>query len=384
MTYSVAVSGASGYAGGEILRILAAHPDVEIRTVTAHSNAGQPLIQHQPHLRSLAHLTLADTTPEVLAGHDIVFLALPHGQSGQFTDALKDTPLVIDAGADHRLESVADWDRFYGGDFHEPWVYGVPELPVAGSTQRERLVGATRIAAPGCNASTVSLSLAPGVAAGVIDPSDIVTVLAVGPSGAGRSLRTNLLASEILGSANPYAVGGTHRHIPEIRQALAAARSQTSQGRLNSAGSRAGSANFAPDSEVWEGSVTGEPAGPEGIRISFTPVLVPMARGILATSTAPIAAGATDDDIRGAWEAAYGDETFVQVLPPGEFPRTADVLGANTALMGLAIDRAANRVVVVTAVDNLVKGTAGAAIQSMNIALGLPEGTALTVNGVAP
>ncbi len=356
MTYSVAVSGASGYAGGEILRILAAHPDVEIRTVTAHSNAGQPLIQHQPHLRSLSHLTLQETTPEILAGHDIVFLALPHGQSGQYTDALGDTPLVIDAGADHRLESIADWDAFYGGDFHEPWVYGVPELPVAGAKQRERLVGASRIAAPGCNASTVSLSLAPGVAAGVIDPSDIVTVLAVGPSGAGKSLKPNLLASEILGSANPYAVGGTHRHIPEIRQALAAAR----------------------------GAQTGEATPDEGIRISFTPVLVPMARGILATSTARIAPGASDDEIRAAWEAAYGDETFVQLLPAGDFPRTADVIGANTALMGLAIDRAANRVTVVTAVDNLVKGTAGAAVQSMNIALGLAEGTALTVNGVAP
>ncbi|MBW9109812.1 N-acetyl-gamma-glutamyl-phosphate reductase [Microbacterium ureisolvens] len=356
MTYSVAVSGASGYAGGEILRILAAHPDVEIRTVTAHSNAGQPLIQHQPHLRSLAHLTLAETSPEVLAGHDIVFLALPHGQSGQYTDALGDTPLVIDAGADHRLESVADWDRFYGGDFHEPWAYGVPELPVAGAKQRERLVGASRIAAPGCNASTVSLSLAPGVAAGVIDPSDIVSVLAVGPSGAGKSLKTNLLAAEILGTANPYAVGGSHRHIPEIRQALAAARPSNAE----------------------------RATADEGIRISFTPVLVPMSRGILATSTAPITPGATDDEIRGAWEAAYGDETFVQLLPAGQFPRTADVLGANTALMGLAIDRAANRVIVVTAVDNLVKGTAGAAVQSMNIALGLAEGTALSVNGVAP
>ncbi|MGA7147597.1 MAG: Asd/ArgC dimerization domain-containing protein, partial [Microbacterium sp.] len=249
MTYSVAVSGASGYAGGEILRILAAHPDVEIRTVTAHSNAGQPLIQHQPHLRSLAHLTLSATTPEVLAGHDVVFLALPHGQSGQYTEALGDTPLVIDAGADHRLESVADWDNFYGGTFHDTWAYGVPELPVGGAKQRDRLAAASRIAAPGCNASTVSLSLAPGVAAGVIDPSDIVTVLAVGPSGAGKALKSNLLASEILGSANPYAVGGSHRHIPEIRQALAAA------------------------------GATGD------IRISFTPVLVPMARGILATST---------------------------------------------------------------------------------------------------
>ena len=344
MTSSVAVSGASGYAGGEILRLLAAHPEVEIRTVTAHSSAGEPLIAHQPHLRSLRHLTLQPTTPEVLAGHDIVFLALPHGQSGQYTDALQDAPLVIDAGADHRLTSQDAWDTFYGGTFHEPWAYGVPELPGG----RAALVGATRIAAPGCNASTVSLSLAPGVAAGVIDSSDIVAVLAVGPSGAGKSLKSNLLAAEILGSANPYAVGGTHRHIPEIRQALAAA------------------------------GATGD------VRISFTPVLVPMARGILATSTAPIADGVTDAQIRDAWEQAYVDEPFVQVLPEGHFPRTADVLGANTALIGLAVDRAANRVVVVTAVDNLVKGTAGAAIQSMNIALGLPEATGLTVNGVAP
>ncbi|MFJ2544333.1 N-acetyl-gamma-glutamyl-phosphate reductase [Microbacterium sp. NPDC087589] len=350
MTYSVAVSGASGYAGGEILRLLASHPDIEIRTVTAHSNAGQPLVQHQPHLRSLAHLTLQDTTPETLAGHDIVFLALPHGQSGQYTDALGDTPLVIDAGADHRLTSRESWDAFYGGDFHEPWAYGVPELLVGGNKQRETLRDAKRIAAPGCNASTVSLSLAPGVAAGVIDAGDIVSVLAVGPSGAGKSLKTNLLAGEILGSANPYAVGGTHRHIPEIRQALAAASG----------------------------------AAPDGIRISFTPVIVPMSRGILATSTAPIVGDASDAEIRAAWEGAYGDETFVQLLPAGHFPRTADVLGANTALIGLAIDRPANRVTVVTAVDNLVKGTAGAAVQSMNLALGLPESRALSVNGVAP
>lgn len=354
MTYTVAVSGASGYAGGEILRLLASHPDIEVRTVTAHSNAGQPLIQHQPHLRSLAHLTLQDTTPEILAGHDIVFLALPHGQSGQYTDALGDVPLIIDAGADHRLTSQQSWDAFYDGHFHEPWAYGVPELLVGDGKQRESLRGATRIAAPGCNASTVSLSLAPGVAAGVIDPSDIVTVLAVGPSGAGKSLKPNLLASEILGSANPYAVGGTHRHIPEIQQAL-----RQAQG----AGGAAGAAQ---------------------VRISFTPVLVPMARGILATSTAPIVDGASDEEIRSAWESAYGDEKFVQLLPAGQFPRTADVLGANTALIGLAIDRAANRVVVVTAVDNLVKGTAGAAIQSMNLALGLPEDRALSVNGVAP
>lgn len=347
MTYSVAVSGASGYAGGEILRLLANHPDVEITTVTAHSSAGDPLVAHQPHLRSLRHLELQPTTPEILAGHDIVFLALPHGQSGQYTDALGDAGLVIDAGADHRLTSRDAWDQFYGGEFHTPWAYGVPELLVDGAKQRENLVGASRIAAPGCNASTVSLSLVPGVSAGVIESHDIVSVLAVGPSGAGKSLKPHLLGAELLGTANPYAVGGTHRHIPEIQQALRA-------------------------------------AGATDPRVSFTPVLVPMARGILATTTARIANDATDAQIRAAWEDAYGDEVFVQLLPEGQQPRTADVTGANTALMSVTIDRAADRVVIVAAVDNLAKGTAGAAIQSMDIALGLDETTALTTNGVAP
>ena len=383
MTFSVAVSGASGYAGGEILRILAAHPDVEIRTVTAHTSAGQPLIDHQPHLRSLRHLTLRDTTPESLTGHDVVVLALPHGQSGRLTDAVADVPLVIDVGADHRLESPSDWEQFYGGAFSQPWTYGVPELPVGTGKQRDRLVGATRIAAPGCNASTVSLSLAPGVAAGVIDPGDIVSVLAVGPSGAGKSLKPHLLASEVLGSANPYAVGGSHRHIPEIRQALAAA-AAGSERRTGIGSARPQHPNSASTSESGTSASSSSASGHSPIRVSFTPVIVPMARGILATSTAPIAPGATDADIRDAWDAAYAGETFVQVLPPGSFPRTADVLGANTALLGLAIDRAANRVVVVAAVDNLVKGTAGAAVQSMNIALGLPEDRGLTVNGVAP
>ncbi|UTX52205.1 N-acetyl-gamma-glutamyl-phosphate reductase [Leucobacter aridicollis] len=354
MTYSVAVAGASGYAGGELLRLLAEHPEFEIRTVTGHSNAGKPLISSQPHLRSLAHLTLQETTPEVLDGHDVVFFALPHGASGALTAQLTDVRLAIDCGADHRLISESDWAAFYGGEYNEAWTYGVPELIVAGgpgeaaTRQRARLASATRIAAPGCNASTVSLSLAPGIAAGVIEPQDIVTVLAVGPSGAGKAAHTHLLGAELMGTANPYAVGGTHRHIPEIQQALRGA---------------------------------GAAANPT---LSFTPVLVPMSRGILATSTARITPGTTAADVRAAWETAYADETFVHVLPEGVFPRTADTIGANTCLMGVAIDEAAGRVVVVAAVDNLAKGTAGAAIQSANIALGIPEATGLSVNGVAP
>lgn len=348
MPYSVAVAGASGYAGGELLRLLAMHPELEIRTVTAHQNAGQPVASVHPHLRSLAELRFAETSAENLAGHDVVFLALPHGTSAPLTAELGEDVVVIDCGADHRLESAEDWAAFYGGPHADVWEYGVPELPRAtGPDQRSRLRDATRIAAPGCNASTVALSLAPGIAAGVIEATDLVSVLAVGPSGAGRSLKPELLASEILGAAAPYAVGGVHRHIPEIAQALR-----------------------------WAGA-------PE-VTISFTPVLVPMSRGILATSTARIAPGVDAASVREAWESASAGEPFVQLLAPGEFPRTADVLGANTALLGLAVDEAAGRVVVVAAVDNLVKGTAGAAIQSANLALGLDETLALPVNGVAP
>jgi N-acetyl-gamma-glutamyl-phosphate reductase len=348
MVFSVAVAGASGYAGGELLRLLAGHPEFEVRTVTAHSNAGQRLVDLQPQLRSLAHLVLVDTTPENLSGHDVVFVALPHGKSGELTAHLPNDTLVVDCGADHRLENPDDWAAFYGGDYFGAWTYGVPELVTADGKQRDRIVGARRIAAPGCNASTVALALAPGIHAGVIEEQDLVAVLAVGPSGAGKSLKVANLAAEILGSANPYAVGGTHRHIPEIVQSLR-----------------------------WAGSAT-------DATISFTPVIVPMSRGILATSTARLAPGTSAAAVRAAWEGAYADEPFVHLLPEGHFPRTADVLGANTALIGLAVDEAAGRVVTITAIDNLVKGTAGAAIQSANIALGLTETLGLTMNGVAP
>ncbi len=348
MTFSVAVAGASGYAGGELLRLLSAHPEFEVRTVTAFQNAGQTLISVQPHLRSLAHLELQPTDAATLAGHDVVFLALPHGTSGEVTKYLPADTLVVDCGADHRLTDPAAWDTFYGGEFFGAWDYGMPELVLAdGRAQRESLVGSKRIAVPGCNVTAITLGLAPGIRAGVIEPADLVAVLAVGPSGAGKALRTELLAGEVLGSASAYQVGGIHRHTPEIIQNLTA-------------------------------------AGGNGVTVSFTPVLVPMSRGILATSTARLTAGTSAAHVREAWEAAYVDEPFVYVLPVGQFPRTADTVGANTALLGLAVDEAAGRVVVVSAIDNLVKGTAGSAIQCANIALGLPETTGLTVDGVAP
>ena len=348
MPLSVAVAGASGYAGGELLRLLADHPDFDIQTVTAFSNAGEPLISTQPHLRSLAGLTLQETTAEVLSGHDVVFLALPHGKSGEVTAALPEGTLVIDCGADHRLTDEADWAAFYGGDYFGAWTYGLPELVHAdGSKQRDLLKNTKRIAVPGCNVTAITLGLAPAIRAGLVEAHDLVAVLAVGPSGAGKSLKTEYLAAEIMGSASAYAVGGSHRHNPEIRQNLRV-------------------------------------AGAADVSISFTPMLVPMSRGILATSTARLAPGATAASIEAAFEEAYADEPFVHLLPAGSFPRTADTVGANTALIGFAVDESAGRLVTITAIDNLVKGTAGAAIQSANIALGLAETAGLTVNGVAP
>lgn len=353
MTLSAAIAGASGYAGGEVIRLLCAHPQIRPRTFTAHSNAGELLGTVQPHLRSLASEVFVDTTAENLAGHDVVFLALPHGKSGALAAevaALSPETLIVDCGADHRLHDEGAWDDFYGGPFNQPWTYGVPELLVGGVKQRLALAGTKRIAAPGCNASTVALALAPAVSRNLVDPTGIVASLAVGPSGAGKALRTNLLAAEILGSASPYAVGGTHRHIPEIEQAL----------------------------------TESNPNLTEPVRVSLTPALVPMARGILAMCSAPLRDGITEEELRAAYSAAYDDERFVQVLARGQQPSTGATVGANTVLMSVQVDERARRAIIVAAVDNLAKGTAGAAIQSANIALGLPEDSGLTVNGVAP
>lgn len=354
MTFSVAVAGASGYAGGEMLRVLLGHPEAEIGALTAHSNAGSRLGGLHPHLRSLADRVLEPTTVEALAGHDVVVLALPHGASGAVAAQLAergDGAVVVDLGADHRLVDPAAWEAYYGSTHAGTWPYGLPELLHAGETtaavQRETLASARRIAVPGCNVTAVTLGLQPGIAAGVVEPLDVVAVLAVGYSGAGRTLKTHLLASEALGTAQPYAVGGSHRHIPEIVQNLRAA--------------------GAPD-----------------VTLSFTPALVPMARGILATTTARLVAGTDPAAVRAAWETAYADEPFVHLLPEGEWPSTAATVGANTALVQVAVDERAGRVVTVTALDNLVKGTAGGALQSLNVALGLPETLGLPTDGVAP
>ncbi|HVK44340.1 MAG TPA: N-acetyl-gamma-glutamyl-phosphate reductase, partial [Micropruina sp.] len=337
MTFRIAVAGCTGYAGGELLRLLLQHPNVTIGNLTAKSSAGSRLIEHHPHLLPLADVQVLDTTPENLAGHDVVFLALPHGTSADVAEQLGPDVLVIDSGADFRLADAADWQRFYGTPHAGTWPYGLPELP----GQREKLAHTNRIAVPGCFPTTVTLAMLPGLTGGLVEGTDVVAVAPTGPSGAGRSLRTNLLAAELLGSASAYGVGGTHRHVPEMLQ------------------------NFRL-------------LGAAAPTLSFTPVLVPMARGILATVTAPIADGVDPATVRPTYQQAYADEPFVHLLPDGIWPQTQSVIGSNAVHLQVTVDAAANRLVAVAALDNLTKGTAGGAVQSMNLALGLPETTGLT------
>jgi N-acetyl-gamma-glutamyl-phosphate reductase len=341
----VAVAGATGYAGGEILRLLLGHPAcadgrLTIGALTAAASAGSTLGEQHPHLIPLAQRTIEPTDPAVLASHDVVFLALPHGHSAALAEQLGPDTLIIDCGADFRLTDAGAWERFYGTTHAGSWPYGLPELPGA----RERLRGARRIAVPGCYPTAALLALSPAMAQDLIEPA--VTVVAVsGTSGAGRAAKADLLGSEVIGSARAYNIAGAHRHTPEIAQGLAA---------------------------VTDRDVT----------VSFTPVLIPTSRGILATCTARTRAPLSQ--LRAAYEKAYDAEPFVYLMPEGQLPRTGAVIGSNAAHVAVAVDEAAETFVAIVAIDNLVKGTGGAAVQSMNLALGWSEGEGLSVVGVAP
>jgi N-acetyl-gamma-glutamyl-phosphate reductase len=345
----VAVAGASGYAGGELLRLLAGHPHLEIGPLSANSNAGTPVTAAHPQLTGhpvLDDAVFASTDPDLLADADLLFTALPHGESAQLAARLPAQLKVVDLGADFRLAGPGAWTRYYPTPYAGQWTYGLPELPGA----RDAIKAAATVAAPGCYATASILALAPLLAAGLAEPADIVIVAASGTSGAGRSLRPDLLATEVMGSMSAYQVGGTHRHTPEIEQNIATERS-------------------------------GFPATPP-VTVSFTPTLAPMARGILATCTARSAA--TVADLRAALAAAYGAEPFVHLLPGGRWPATAATLGSNAAHLQVTADPHVGRAVVVCALDNLVKGAAGQAIQIANLMLGLPETAGLTPHGVAP
>lgn len=342
---SIAVAGASGYAGGEILRLLLGHPAyadgrLTIGALTAAASAGTTLAEHHPHLLPLGGRILDPTDAATLAGHDVVFLALPHGHSAALADQLGPDTVIVDCGADFRLTDAAAWERFYGSSHAGSWPYGLPELPGG----RDRLRGAKRIAVPGCYPTAALLALWPALAADLVEPA--VTVVAVsGTSGAGKSLKADLLGAEVIGSARAYNVGGTHRHTPEIAQGLK--------------------------------GVTGK-----SVAVSFTPVLIPTSRGILATCTARTSASLSE--LRAAYEKAYDAEPFVYVLPEGQLPKTGAVIGSNAAQLAVAVDEDAQTFVAIAAIDNLVKGTGGAAVQSMNLALGWPETEGLSTVGVAP
>lgn len=338
---TAAVAGASGYAGGELLRLLLGHPALSIGPVAA-SSAGRTLGDVHPNLPELAMLPLVAADADALAQADVVFLALPHGESAAIARSLPADRIVVDLGADFRLREESDWTDFYGGAHAGHWVYGMPELPGA----RVQIAEATRVANPGCYPTAVILAMAPLLAEGLVDA--LVTVVAAsGTSGAGRTPTETLLASQVMGSMSPYKVGGAHQHTPEMEQAL--------------------------------GQAAGVP-----VRVSFTPLLAPMPRGILATCTSDLAEGVTTEDLHECLHAAYAREPFVRVLRPGSWPQTSATVGGNAMHVQAAADRRTGRAVVVSALDNLVKGAAGQALQNANLMLGLPEGSGLTASGVAP
>jgi len=361
MGMTVAVIGGSGYGGGELLRLLLTHPEIEIGAVAAHSNVGEDIADLHPHLPQLYGRAFVDTAAAVASGADLIFLALPHGRSAEVAATIPAGTKVVDLGADFRLASADAWAKAYGGTHAGTWTYGMPELPGA----RAAIAAAERVAAPGCYPTAISLAYAPLVATGLVDPADLVTVAASGTSGAGRAAKANLLGSEVMGDVTAYKVG-RHQHRPEIVQNL---------------------------TRVAAGGVPGPDAT---VKLSFTATLAPMPRGILATCTARPSAraltnelGAADlafgeDTVTGILRACYDDEPFVTVLPAGRWPRTAATLGSNTVHLQATYDEDAGRVVVVSAIDNLTKGAAGQAIQCANLMLGLPETMGLPLTGLAP
>lgn len=329
----VAVAGASGYAGGELLRLLAGHPEFDLVAATAHSQAGTHVTAVHPQLTGL-DMTLGVTDAATLSGAELVFLALPHGQSAAVAAQLPPEVKIVDLGADFRLADPAQWERYYGGAHAGTWTYGLPELP----GHRDLIKKSDRVANTGCYAATITLALAPLIASGLADPEDVVVVASSGTSGAGRSAKINLLGSEVMGDLSPYKVGA-HQHVAEIKQATGAA------------------------------------------TLSMTPVLAPMPRGILATVTVN---PRRTENPRDVLRAAYADEPFVHVLPEGSWPHTAATAGSNSCHLQATVDVDSGRIIVVSALDNLGKGAAGQAVQCANLMFGLPETMGLSVFGVAP
>ena len=335
-----AVIGASGYAGGELLRLLAIHPHFEVVVVSAHSNAGEQVTSVHPQLQSYAGRSFVSTDSIDFSALELVFLALPHGESAALIEKIPTSVKIVDLGADFRLEDAAQWEKYYGGKYAGSWVYGLPELAAG---QREAIKNESKVANPGCYATSISLGIAPALS--VIDCSDIVVVAASGTTGAGRSAKINLIGSEVMNSLTSYKFGGVHQHTPEIEQALSAVAQKEA-------------------------------------RVSFTPILAPMPRGILSTITARLVKPISSEQAYDLFSQHYANEFFVDLLPQGQMPKTSAVTGSNKVQIQVAVDEHANRLVVSVAIDNLGKGAAGQAIQNANLICGLSEISGLALDGV--
>jgi N-acetyl-gamma-glutamyl-phosphate reductase len=337
----IGVGGASGYAGGELLRRLLGHPHFDLAYISAGNNAGEEITSVHQHLTTFAGRSFEKTDISSINKCDLVFLALPHGESAKLIPSIAEAVKVVDLGADFRLHSATSWVKYYGGSHAGTWTYGLPELP----GQRQLIAQTSRVANPGCYATAITLASAPAIAKKLIDASDIVVVASSGTTGAGRSAKVNLLGSEVMNSLTSYKFGGVHQHTPEIEESLTA---------------------------IADGDV----------KISFTPILAPMPRGILATVTAKLTSGVTYEQVRTVYETLYRDEPAVTLLPEGQLPKTSSVLASNSLHLQVAVDSHTGRLIVSAAIDNLGKGAAAQAIQNANIICGLPELTALSTVGM--
>jgi N-acetyl-gamma-glutamyl-phosphate reductase len=335
----IGVVGASGYAGGELLRLLAIHPQFSVTAITAHSNAGEEITSIHPQLRSYAGKKFSAFTPSDFAQCELIFLALPHGESAKIIAQLPTTAKMVDLGADYRLEDPQAWAKYYGGDYAGAWTYGLADIEPFASLVKQ----STKVANPGCYATSIALGAAP--AFGIADLTDVVVVAASGTTGAGRSAKINLIASEVAGSLSSYKFGGVHQHTPEIEQALS--------------------------------KISGTAA-----KISFTPILAPMPRGILSTITAKLTKQISTKEVHALYAKYFADSQFVTVLPMGVMPKTAALSGSNHVQIQVAVDEHTSRLVVSVAIDNLGKGAAAQAIQNANLMCGLDEAAGLSFDGL--
>jgi N-acetyl-gamma-glutamyl-phosphate reductase len=330
---NVGVVGASGYAGGELLRLLSNHPNFQISYISAGTNAGEPVTAIHPHLRNFEGSKFESTDLSRINTCDLVFIALPHGESGKLISQITEKVKIIDLGADFRLGNKESWQKYYSGDYAGKWIYGLPEIVGTAEIAKE-----TRVANPGCYATAISLAVAPVI--DLVVAQDLVAVAASGTTGAGRSAKISLIGSEVMNSMSSYKFGGVHQHTPEIEECLSKAAK-------------------AP------------------VNLSFTPILAPMPRGILATVTSKLNNAISVNKIREIFESFYQDSPFVSLLPLGQMPMTSSVTGTNNAQIQVAIDEHSQRLVVSCVIDNLGKGAAGQAIQNANLICGYEQNLGL-------